>query len=38
MVEICMQNIEKEVIDLCNFITRKHLSNQNRVDIMNEFN
>ena len=38
MVEICMEDIEKKVIGLCYFITRKHLSNQNRVDIMNKFN
>ena len=38
MTEISMQNIEAQVICLCHFVTRNHLSTQNKIDISNEFN
>ena len=38
MSEICVQDIEKQLMDLCNFITKNHLSTQNKVDIVHEYN
>ena len=37
-MEFCTQDIEKQLIDLCNFMTRNHLSTQNKIDIVHEFN
>ena len=36
--EVCIQDTEKQLIDLCNFLTRDHLSTQNKIDIVHEFN
>ena len=36
--EVYIQDIEKQLIDLCNFLTRDHLSIQKKSDIIHEFN
>jgi len=38
LTEICMQDIAKQLLNLCDFVTKNNLSTQNKIDIVHEHN